>query len=519
MSRWGGVSARALVGERKPARVSGRLRLAGRLARPAAGATAALRRVPRAAWVCALVAILNAICWSIITPPFQTPDEPSHFAYVKQLAETGGPPTSGSGALSHEEKVVLDALHAPQVSLRPQNRTLASAAEERTLEGALAPRNASRGSPAAGNAAGEPPLYYALEAIPYELARGGTLLDRLQLMRLLSALFAGLTALFTFLFVREALPRTAWAWTVGALAVALAPLLGFMSGSVNPDSLLFAVSAASFYVLARAFRRGFDMPAALAIGGVSAVGLLTKLNFVGLIPGILLALAVLAVRTLRASGRLPYRALALALGIGAIPVLAYAAVSTFSDSPTVGVVSSAAGSAHRSLVSELVYVWQLFLPRLPGMANDFPGLFTARQLWFDGYVGLYGWLDTPFPGWIETLALAPAGAILLLCARSLLRARATLRHRIGELFVYAALILGLLLTIGIDSYHAFPAIDAEYAQVRYLLPLLPLLGAILALAARGAGRRWGPAVGVLIVLLFLAHDVFSQLQVVARFYG
>ena len=47
----------------------------------------------------------------------------------------------------------------------------------------------------------------------------------------------------------------------------------------------------------------------------------------------------------------------------------------------------------------------------------------------------------------------------------------------------------------------------------------PLAAALLALAARGAGKRWGPAVGALIVVLFLAHDVFSQLLVVSRFYG
>jgi hypothetical protein len=57
------------------------------------------------------------------------------------------------------------------------------------------------------------------------------------------------------------------------------------------------------------------------------------------------------------------------------------------------------------------------------------------------------------------------------------------------------------------------------AQPRYLLPLLPLLGVAVALAARGAGRRWGPPVGALLVVLFLSHDVFSQLIVVSRFYG
>ena len=66
---------------------------------------------------------------------------------------------------------------------------------------------------------------------------------------------------------------------------------------------------------------------------------------------------------------------------------------------------------------------------------------------------------------------------------------------------------------------SFPRLTAEYAQARYLLPLLPLLGVALALAARGAGRRLGPAVGALIVVLFLAHDIFSQLLVVGRYYG
>jgi hypothetical protein len=42
---------------------------------------------------------------------------------------------------------------------------------------------------------------------------------------------------------------------------------------------------------------------------------------------------------------------------------------------------------------------------------------------------------------------------------------------------------------------------------------------VLALAARGAGRRWGPVVGALIVVAILAHDIFSQLLVVSRFYS
>jgi 4-amino-4-deoxy-L-arabinose transferase-like glycosyltransferase len=474
--------------------------------------------MPRAALLCAAAATLSAACWSILTPPFQVPDEPDHFAYVKQLAETGKLP-GGRLELSNEEGLALTALGTYELREVPQYRILATQSGGRRLQRALrvAESTPTRGRVNAGVAESQPPLFYALEAVPYSL--GGTLLGRLELMRLLSALLAGLTAMFVFLFVREALPGAPWAWTVGGLGVALFPLLGFMSGSVNPDAGLFAVSAAVFYCLARGFRRGLAPASAVALGVAIALAFLTKLNFVGLAPGALLGFAILGVRAVRASGRAAYRSLALGIAIALAPPLAYVAIHVVSHRPTLGIVSAGVHATHGSLSKELSYIWELFLPRLPGMTDYFHGLFPPRQIWFDGFVGLYGWVDTPFPGWVESLALIPALLVLALCARSLLDARAALGARLSELLVYVVMCVGLLGLIGADSFHAFPLYDAEYGQARYLLPLLPLFGAVLVLAARGAGRRLGPPVGVLIVLLFFAHDLFSQLQLVARFYG
>jgi hypothetical protein len=56
------------------------------------GTIAALRRVPKVAWMCALIAFLNATAWALIVPPFQGKDETDHFAYVVQLAENGSLP-------------------------------------------------------------------------------------------------------------------------------------------------------------------------------------------------------------------------------------------------------------------------------------------------------------------------------------------------------------------------------------------------------------------------------------------
>ncbi len=479
-----------------------------------------LRRIPRAAWVCALVAFLNAACWSVISPPFETPDEPSHFAYVQLLAETGSLPHSSAETFPPAEYTVLSDLHYSQVRYHSEQGTISTPTQQHTLERDLA-KPLARSAPGDGTgvSASQPPLYYALETIPYALASVGNLLDQDALMRLLSALMGGVTALFAFLFVRETLPGARWTWTVGGLGVALTPLLGMMSGAVNPDAMLFAVSAALFYCLARGFRRGITPRLAAATGAVLAVGVTTKLNFLGLVPGALLGVLALCAIELRSSTHNARRCLALALGIGASPIVLYGIVNVISGHPVAGSFGSfiAYSGKGGSIPGEISYIWQLYLPRLPGMSADFHGILPARVFWFDGLVGLYGWLETTFPGWVYTVALIPAGLLALLLARALVVYRSALPSRALELAVYAAMGLGLLILIGADEYaHKIPG---EYDEPRYLLPMLALWGATLALAARGAGRRWGPIAGVAIVSLVLAHDLFSQLLVISRYYG
>jgi 4-amino-4-deoxy-L-arabinose transferase-like glycosyltransferase len=295
-----------------------------------------------------------------------------------------------------------------------------------------------------------------------------------------------------------------------------------MSGALNPDSMLFAVSAATFYLLARAFRRGLTPSLAVAIGIASAVGTLTKLNFLGLLPGVIVGLIVLAWRAARTSRARAFGSLALGVAIAVAPVAVYAIVNLFSNHAGLGVASSGISitKGHSgSLGDEISYIWQFYLPRLPGMATDFPGIFPTRQIWFDRSVGFYGWLDTEFPVWAENIALIPAVLLTILGIRALVTVRATLRRRLVELGVYALMSLGVLVLIGSDSYLKFPSQAGTYAEPRYLLPMVPLVGAALALSARGAGRRWGPVAGVLIVVLFLAWNILSQLQVISRFYG
>jgi hypothetical protein len=540
---------------------------------PTAGRAAlvALRGIPRAAWMCAAVAVLSAACWSLITPPFQSPDEPSHFAYAQHLAETGELPDTSEDTWSQEENTAAKALHHNQVRWYPEHEQIRSQAEQQTLEQTLSAPLERSGEGGAGVASTQPPVYYALQTIPYYLASSGSILDRLELMRLLSALMAGLTALFGYLFLREALPRHRWAWAIGGLAIALTPLLGFMSGAVNPEAMLIAVSSVAFFLLARAFRRGLTLWLALWTGLIVVLGFETKINFIGLAPGIVLGLFLLGVREagepVRAllrrywrpkpapsqsgSSRPPARAAGKRASTGAQPAappepagallrtalwdFRYAALGlVIAIAPAVIYVIAHAAGGHSTLGSvsqiehptgsgslggEIEYIWQFYLPRLPGMSVNFPGVAPWRGIWFNRSVGLYGWLDTHFPNWLYDLALAFALLLAALALRSLIVLRRIVWRRLVELATYAVIALGLFVLTGAASYVHFPTQAGTYGEPRYFLPLIALLGAGIALSARGAGRRFGPAAGALIVVLFLAWDVFSQLQTIARFYG
>jgi 4-amino-4-deoxy-L-arabinose transferase-like glycosyltransferase len=483
----------------------------------------ALARVPRDAWVCALVALLNAACWSLVTPPFLALDEPDHFAYVQYLAESGHLPSSSSKEYSLEEQVALRDLHQEMVRFRPERHTIFASAEQRRLESDLSKPFPRSGPGGAGVAASEPPLYYALQTIPYAIGSGGSILVRLLLMRLLSAAMAGLTALFVFLFLREALPGVKWAWTVGGLGVAFGPLLGFSSSTVDPDALLFTISAAVLYCLARAFRRGLTQRSAIVLGALIASGLITKLNFAGIAPGVAVGLILLTRREARSVGASAYyRMLAPALAIGVSPGVLYGLINLLSNRPAFGFLSgslTSLTSANHSLSAALSYIWQFYLPRLPGMHNYFTGFSTTRQVWFRDTVGLYGWGDTTFPEWVYNVALVAVALIAALCVRTLVLNRAALRARASELATYAVMTAGLLMMIGASGYLALSIAATEFTDARYLLPLVGLWGVVLALAARGAGRRWGPVVGALIIVLVIANDVFGQLQVIARYYG
>ncbi len=489
-------------------------------------------RLPTAAWVCFAVALLNGIAWGLITPLFETPDEAGHVAYVQYVAETGKPPTGRSG-LSHfsaQQRRLLDALRWKAVQRHKDVHVPGTAAYSKRLQrtvDAPANRQSAGGYTTDTN---NPPLYYFGAAAVYHLSPWTSLPDRVHLLRLLSALLAATTVLFVFLFLRELLPSEPWAWTVGALAVAFQPMFGFTSAGVTGDTVLYASSAGTFFLFARAFRRGLTPRLGAALGAVAVVGLLSKLNMVGLAPGILFGLIALVLKV--DSDRRPeaIRGALAALGVIALPVATYMFLnSTVWDRNlwfgTSGVppISIKVPWVHypksKSIFEFASYLWQFYLPRLPVMHTVYFDSYQLRDIWFNGFIGQFGWLDYKFPHWVYDGALAVALGLLALATRELVRLREVLRSRLWELSTYVVLTFGLLLLIAGTAFSARLDGAVGYEQPRYLFPLLALYGALIALAARGAGKRYGQPVGVLLVCLAIAHTAGAMLLTLTRYYG
>ncbi len=79
--------------------------------------------------------------------------------------------------------------------------------------------------------------------------------------------------------------------------------------------------------------------------------------------------------------------------------------------------------------------------------------------------------------------------------------------------------LGLLILVNGNGFAVRADGGVGFEQARYLFPLLALYAAIVALAARGAGRRYGPPVGVLLVTLAIAHTALAMVVTLTRYYG
>jgi hypothetical protein len=489
-----------------------RARARGWSPRASVGLLARARSVPRPLAALLAVATVQVLAWTLVMPPFQGPDEMAHFAYVQHLAETGEAPdrAGGSGrniSAEHAEAIRWENLHA-LVGVLGMRSGWTEAEEQRwrDVEASL-PDNASANGDGPNAVGQNPPLFYALETIPYHLAPGGSFSNRFYMTRLASAFFYVAAVAFMWLIASE-LFRPLWARTLATAIVALQPKLAMLGASVNADILLVLVWTAFIYVGLRMIRHGPSPRRLIGAGTAAAASLLTHGRGLAIVPALLALLAIVYLRW-RPTPRQALRGAVLSLGIAAVGLLALAVLTSGVSGGgaiyggEIGRLSERAFSVREFLS----YVWQFYLPKL-GFMQASIGVpdYGFRQVYIQSFYGDFASLEVEYPRFVTDL-LQVATVLLLLAIYTVAVARFNAVKRNWTIIAFLVLtglsMVGLLHGTAYTSMLINPA-DPLFTG-RYLLPLLSILAigvtvVVMALPRRLGAFATGGLVGTGIVL-------------------
>jgi 4-amino-4-deoxy-L-arabinose transferase-like glycosyltransferase len=476
-------------------------------------------RVPAPLAALLAAALVLGVAWAIISPPFQSPDENAHFGYAQTLAETGSLPGNAAKLpFSSEQNVAGSLSNADQAAAqRVVKMEWSDAVYEDWLrtdrdEGAVKRDDGGGLNPASSN----PPLYYLGESLAYLVTSGSDLFGRLLAMRLVSVLWLLVTVAAVWALAGEVFARDRLLQLAAASVAALAPMMTFLSASVQPDGMLFATWSVALWLGVRILRRGVSARSAAALLATVGIAILAKAASYALLPGALLVIVV-ALRRRRTGGRI-VPALAAVGGLAAT-LGTWFVVARVLDRPAAAQVASASASSSRNVREFFSYVWQFYLPRPPFM-TDFPTVahtIPVYDVWIKGAWASFGWTEVLFRNRVYVLLVVLMVVVVVLAASELWRTRAGSDKAIGLFLLVTT--LALLAGLHWSEYGQLKAGASNFNQGRYLLPLVGIAGLVTASAVRRlpAGRRTLAVGGILGG--FMVLQLFSLALVLTRFYA
>ena len=497
---------------RKPAREHARKRL-----RPPPGGLAGLM----------LTVTVVGIVWALLVPPWQTPDEVQHYAYAEVLAENlrlpqiPPPGAAGSHEGSADQSIADNAVGAGRGAFHPGSappewNPAAWATYRATERAHPAPSRADGGGP---NPAGiNPPLYYLYSDMAYFFDHDGTAFGRLYTMRLWAVLLVALNALAGWLLAGEILGRRRLPQLACGAVAGLLPMETFIGASVNPDALMVPLWTLALWLGARVIIRRAPIRDVVALGLVAAAAVLTKYTSYALLPAVLFAVLVGWLRRPPEQRMRTLRQLAIASLALFIPLLGWVGLATALGRSTINMVSAGPRPAPFKLGQFFSYVWEFYLPRLPGMSPfpwARPGL-GAYDLWVREGIGTFGWLVVPLPGEVYAAAGAVAGALALAALWFVARLRS--RTAFWLLGFLAIALIALLGGLHLTDYRSLVSGQGPALQGRYLLPVIGLLGLAVGLVVSRVPDRIRPAACAGLLVLLLSLQALSMSAVIKAFY-
>jgi len=485
-----------------------------------------MRKVPAPLALLLTVGALLSVAWNLSLPAFQGPDESWHLAYTQYLAETGHLPSAQGGPTGYSSEVFQTLTWFNLLAItgdlggRPAWSS-ADLARWHEIERAL-PRG-SRANGSGPNAVGtNPPLYYAVMAIPYRLFIWLPLLKRVFLLRLFNALFYLATIALVWLIAGELFGPERWKQTLAAGVVALEPQLVFMSAVINADSLLIALTTASLLTALRLVTRGPTLARVLTASVVCAATALTHGRGLVTVPVLVTALVAAFIKY-RPGLREALKRSAAAAGTLLFAFLAYLLFGRASGSGSVyaGQVTQLNSGRAFNLRQFLSSVYQFYFPKLPTLQPRLGPEYGYRQVFIDTFYGTFGSLEVVYKARVyDVLQVLSALGLVGFYTAAVARWRRLWRSW-PEVIVLLSLLVTNVAFLHYVSYRSLLSNGGSDPLIvgRYLLPMVALFGLAIAFTMGSLPRR----VGVLVGAAILAGGVFLCLAgigiTMARFYA
>lgn len=403
-------------------------------------------------WIVVLVSGLLGIIYIRIIPPWQSPDEPTHFEYAKLLARGGALRAPRADPDLQKEIIVSLDRHDYWRYVGVERPSPLPETFRRTPFLSAAPTQLGK----------NPPLYYFLASRVLRIAPARSLEAELHRLRLFSLFFAVLTVVLAAGCAGEVFGRSSPLVPAAAGMAALLPQFLVVGTAVSSDSCFNFCGAAVIYLLLRFQKSGFSLLRTVAVLLCLGLGLLV--NYKGLI--LVAALpGVAMIHLIFHRGSLPSRP-RLAGGVGLI-LLAFLA-------------------GYFALVWFYPGIARVFIVRVHVLCSGLFSFLRGRTRFPPGFWGWFNaelfksfWLKY---GWLQ-FELPPAAYLVLrsACALSLLglgvflvrwaSTRRTPRGEDGEAVVTLIFLAGSALA----AYYLYWGLKGAEttAQGRHLFPVLP----------------------------------------------
>ncbi len=431
-------------------------------------------------WALAILLLFSALAvgYSLVVPPFETPDEAHHYAFARHLSEGNGLP------VLHADSTEPWAHEGGQPPLYYASVAALTAWIDQSDFPQLAVRNprANIGDPLfPGN---KNFMLYSGAAHPLV---GSNL--ALHVGRWLSLLLGVCALVSIYLLARLAFPANALRPLLALALAASIPQFAFISGAFTNDSLIIALSAATLYWLGRLLARDQESPIPwwewVGLGVLLGLAMLSKLQALGLVAMVGLTIVFLGWR--RKDWRIPLRA----LGWVALPALAIAGwwyarnIALYGDWTGANVIFTLSGQ--RSETLDLAAWWL-----------EFRGV--RYSFW-----GLFGWFNILLPQWfygvvdlVTAIALIGAGVALIRRSPPVVSTLPSARRVLWLIALWAGLSFVLMVSL---------MMRATASQGRLLFPALGALAILFTLGLEFWLRRapmWARAAcwSALLAMLF-----------------